>query len=81
MAALQPAFGAAHWLLRVGSTSSSRAEAVADTANRVFSGLRQLHLAQRPLVAAAVAVTNGSFVEVSVSTRAGDDWLLTLETV
>ena len=53
-------------------------EAVADTANRVFSGLRQLHLAQRPFLAAPVAVPYGSFVAVSVSTRAGDDRLLTL---
>ena len=60
------------------STSSSRAEAVADTANRVFSGIRQLHLAQRPFVAAPVTVPYGSFVAVSVSTRAGDDRLLTL---
>jgi hypothetical protein len=58
-------------LVRVGTASSSRAEAVADTANRLASGLRQLHLKQRPFVAAPVAGPSGRLVAVSVSRPAG----------
>ena len=39
----------------VGSASSCGAEAVAGMANRLESDLRQLHLEQRPFVAARVA--------------------------
>ena len=69
-----------HRLLWVGSISSSHAEAVAGTANRVSSGLRQPHLKQRPFVAAPVAGPNGRSVSVSVSTPAGDHRQHSLQT-